>query len=354
MGERIHGSRRRFLQGAATIVATAPFGGLAAGAEAGDARELAAIGRAAEWLHSPRMTASHLLGKVVLVDFCTYTCINWLRTLPYRRAWAQKYGRHGLVLIGVHTPEFQFERNVDNVRRAVGQMGVEYPMVIDNDYAIWRAFENQYWPALYLVDGRGRVRHHQFGEGEFERSEMAIQRFLGEAGLGGPDGVVSVDGSGIEAAADWGQLRSPETYVGYARSERFASPGGVVRDRPRLYAVPDRLAVNQWAFAGEWAIGREASVLNSPTGRLAYRFHARDLHLVMGPPPRGGPVRFRVTLDGQPPGPHHGGDVDAAGDGTAVDQRLYQLVRQTGPVQDRRFEIEFVNPGVETFAFTFG
>ena len=325
-------------------------------ANAGDgvSRELAAIGRAAEWLNSPRLTPSGLAGKVVVVDFCTYTCINWLRTLPYRRAWAEKY-RQGFVLIGVHTPEFEFEKNVDSVRRALGQMRIEYPIVIDNDYAIWRAFNNQHWPALYFIDARGRVRQHHFGEGEYDRSEMAMQRLLAEAGAGGPrDGVVSVEASGVETPADWDNLRSSENYVGYERTARFVSPGGAERDRRRLYAAPARLALNQWALAGEWTMGREATVLSSPTGRIVYRFHARDLHLVMGSPQQGKSVRFRVSLDGQPPGPAHGVDVDEGGNGTAGERRLYQLIRQPKPIIDRRFEIEFLDAGVETFAFTFG
>ena len=317
-------------------------------------RELAALGRATEWLNSPRLTAASLLGKVVLVDFCTYTCINWLRTLPYIRAWAQKY-RQGLVLIGVHTPEFAFEQNVDNVRRAVQQLRVDYPIVIDNDYSIWRAFDNHYWPALYFIDARGRVRQHHFGEGEYERSEMTLQRLLAEAGAAGTgEGVVSVDGNGVEAAADWDNLKSPETYVGYGRTENFASPGGAGRDRRRVYAAPARLALNQWALAGEWTIGNQATVLSRPAGRIVCRFHARDLHLVMGPPRRESPVRFRVSIDGRPPGPARGLDVDEAGNGTAVDQRLYQLIRQPTPIVDRQFEIEFLDVGVETFAFTFG
>ena len=323
-------------------------------ASADGPRELAAIGSAAEWLNSPPLTPSSLAGKVVVVDFCTYTCINWLRTLPYRRAWAEKY-RHGLVLIGVHTPEFEFEKNLDNVRRAIRQMRIEYPIVIDNDYSIWRAFKNHYWPALYFIDAHGRVRQHHFGEGEYGRSEMAIQRLLAEAGVGGPrDGVVSVDASGVETAADWDNLRSPENYVGYERTAHFVSPGGVGRDRRRLYAAPARLALNQWALAGEWTIGRQATALSSPNGRMVYRFHARDLHLVMGPPRQGNAVRFRVSLDGQPPGPAHGVDVDEGGNGMAVEQRLYSLIRQPKPIADRRFEIEFLDAGVETFAFTFG
>ena len=337
-------------------IAAAQLGMLGALAEASgrEPRELAALGRATEWLNSPRLTAASLLGKVVLVDFCTYTCINWLRQLPYVRAWAQK-DREKLVVIGVHTPEFAFERNVENVRRAVQQMRIEYPIVIDNDYSTWRAFDNNYWPALYFIDARGRVRQHHFGEGEYERSEMTIQRLLAEAGAAGTgEGVVSVDGSGVEAAADWGNLKSPETYVGYGRTENFASPGGADRDRRRVYAAPARLALNQWALAGEWTIGNQATVLGRPAGRIVCRFHARDLHLVMGPPRRESPVRFRVSIDGRPPGPARGLDVDEGGNGTAVDQRLYQLIRQPKPIVDRQFEIEFLDAGVETFAFTFG
>jgi thiol-disulfide isomerase/thioredoxin len=316
--------------------------------------ELAAIGRASEWINSPRLTAASLLGKIVVVDFCTYTCINWLRTLPYVRAWAQKY-RQGLVLIGVHTPEFAFEQHVDNVRRAVQQMGIAYPIVIDNDYSIWRAFKNQYWPALYLLDARGRIRQHHFGEGEYEQSERSIQRLLAEAGVGGlGDGVVSVDARGVEAAADWDNLRSPENYLGYERTQNFATRGGADPDRRRVYSAPARLALNEWALAGEWTMGKQVTVLNGAPGRIVYRFHARDVHLVMGPSRAGSPVRFRVTIDGQPPGAAHGLDVDEGGTGTAVEQRLYQLIRQPRPIADRTFVIEFLDAGVETFAFTFG
>ena len=325
-------------------------------ADAGDgaSRELSALGRAVDWINSPPLTPDRLAGKVVIVDFWTYTCINWLRTLPYVRAWAQKY-REQLVVIGVHTPEFEFEKNVDNVRRAVRQMGIEYPVVIDSDYAIWRAFRNQYWPALYFIDARGRVRQHHFGEGEYERSETAIRRLLAEAGVTGlGEGAVSVEARGAEAPADWGSLRSPETYVSYERADNFVSPGGGELDRRRRYASPTRLALNQWALAGEWTMGKQATVLGSTTGRIAYRFHARDLHLVMGPPRPGTSVRFRVSLDGQPPGPAHGLDIDEAGHGTVAEPRLYQLIRQPMPIVDRQFEIEFLDAGVEAFAFTFG
>jgi thiol-disulfide isomerase/thioredoxin len=337
-----------------TIVG-AHIGRLGAAAAAGqEPRELVALGRAVEWLNSPRLTPLSLAGKVVLVDFWTYTCINWLHTLPYVRAWSQKYAQ-GLVVIGVHTPEFQFERNVDNVRRAVQQMRIEYPIVIDNDYSIWRAFKNQYWPALYFLDARGRIRQHQFGEGEYEQSERSIQRMLSEAGVAGTgNGLVSVEGSGFEAAADWTNLKSPETYVGYERSENFVSRGEAALDQRRAYATPARLALNQWSLTGEWTMGRQATVLNKASGQIVYRFHARDVHLVMGPSRPGGSVRFHVTIDGQPPGAAHGLDVDESGNGTAVEQRLYQLIRQPTPIVDRTFVIEFLDAGVEAFAFTFG
>ena len=355
MDRDVNHSRRHFVITAAMTIAAAHLGTFdTVEANGRESRELAALGRAAEWLNSPRLIPSSLAGKVVLVDFCTYTCINWLRTLPYLRAWAQKY-RQGLVVIGVHTPEFAFESDIDNVRRALQQMKIDYPIAIDNDYAIWRAFKNQYWPALYFVDGRGEIREHHFGEGEYDRSEKIIQRLLAEAGATGiGEGAVSVDASGVEAPADWGSLRSPENYVGYDRTDNFASPGGGKLDQPRIYAVPRRLALNEWALAGEWTMGRQATVLSSPNGRIVYRFHARDLHLVMGPPRAGNSVRFRVTIDGQPPGPAHGLDVDDRGNGTVVEPRLYQLIRQPKPIVDRQFEIEFLDAGVATFAFTFG
>jgi thiol-disulfide isomerase/thioredoxin len=339
-----------------TIAATrfGMFGTANANANDGVPRELAAIGNAAEWLNSPRLTPSSLAGKVVLIDFCTYTCINWLRTLPYIRAWAQKY-RQGLVVVGVHTPEFPFESNVDNVRRAVQQMKIEYPIVIDNDRSIWRAFRNQYWPALYFLDGRGRIRQHHFGEGEYDRSELAIQKLLSEAGIAGVgNGIVPVDGSGFEAAADWTNLRSPETYLGYERAGSFASRDAAALDQRRAYAAPARLALNQWSLAGEWTMGMQATALNKASGQIVHRFHARDVHLVMGPARPGSSVRFRVTIDGQPPGAAHGLDVDEGGNGTAVEQRLYQLIRQPKPIVDRRFAIEFLDAGVEAFSFTFG
>ena len=317
--------------------------------------ELPSLGSATEWLNSPPLTASGLRGKVVLVDVWTYTCINWLRTLPYVRAWAEKYKNQGLVVIGVHAPEFAFEKNVDNVRRAAKEMKVNYPIAIDNDFAIWRALKNEYWPALYFVDARGKIRHHQFGEGEYEQSERIIQQLLAEAGTGGiGHDLVSVDARGAEAAADWGSLKSPENYVGYERTENFASRGGAVSDKPHVYAAPARLKLNDWALSGDWTVEKKLTALNKPNGRIAYRFHARDLHLVMGPATPGASVRFRVLIDGQPPGAAHGIDVDDQGNGTVTEQRLYQLIRQPKPVADRQFEIEFLDPGVQAFAFTFG
>ena len=317
--------------------------------------ELPSLGGASAWLNSPPLTAASLRGNVVLIDFWTYTCINWLRTLPYVRAWAEKYREHGVVTIGVHSPEFSFEHNLENVRRAARDMRVEYPIAVDNDFAIWHAFTNHYWPALYLVDALGHLRYHHFGEGAYELTEMMLQHLLAEAGIDGfDDDLVSVDAQGAEVAADWDSLRSVETYVGLERTEHFASPGGAVLDKRRVYTAPERLRLNHWALAGEWTVGREATVLNEANGRIAYRFHARDLHLVMGPAARGTSGRFRVFIDGQPPGEAFGSDVDEQGNGTVTDQRLYQLIRQSGYIADRLFEIEFLDAGVEAFVFTFG
>jgi thiol-disulfide isomerase/thioredoxin len=317
--------------------------------------QLPSLSGATGWLNSPPLTAAGLRGRVVLVDFWTYTCINWLRTLPYLRAWADKYGDHGLVVIGVHTPEFDVEHDLDNVRRAVAELRVDYPVAIDNDYAVWDAFNNRYWPALYLVDAQGQIRHHRFGEGGYEQAEATMQRLLTEAGAGEVDQeLVSVDARGVEAAADWDSLWSPENYLGYRRTENFASSNGVVLDTPHVYAAPAGLALNHWALSGDWTVRQQATVLNRADGRIVYRFHARDLHLVMGPTAPGAAVRFRVLVDGKPPGTAHGADVDDQGDGTVTDPRLYQLVRQPGPVTDHTFEITFLDPGVHAYAFTFG
>jgi thiol-disulfide isomerase/thioredoxin len=317
--------------------------------------ELPSLGGATGWLNSPPLTADGLRGKVVLIDFWTYSCINWLRSLPYVRAWAKKYQAQGLVVIGVHTPEFGFEKNVDNVRRAAKAMNVDYPIALDNDYAVWRAFNNEYWPALYFVDAQGHIRHHQFGEGDYDQSEKVIQRLLAEAGVRGIDGgLVSVEPRGVEAIADWGDLKSPEAYLGHRRAENLASPGGALPDKPHLYAAPAKLKLNDWALAGDWTVEGQFALLNKPGGKIVFRFHARDLHLVMGPDARGVSVRFRVRIDGQAPKGDHGIDVDEQGNGTANEQRLYQLIRQAGPVADRQFEIEFLDPGVAAFSFTFG
>jgi thiol-disulfide isomerase/thioredoxin len=313
------------------------------------------LGGATGWLNSPPLTTAGLRGKVVLIDFWTYSCINWRRTLPYVRGWAAKYKDQGLVVIGVHSPEFGFEKNVDNVRQATKDIRIDYPIAIDSDLKIWRAFRNDYWPALYFIDAQGRVRHHQFGEGEYQESEKVIQQLLTEAGTGGiGHELVSVDARGVEAAADLGSLKSPETYVGYERAENFVSRDGTILDKRHVYVGPARLWLNHWALSGDWTVGRQAIVLNIAGGRIVYRFHARDLHLIMGPAARRQSVRFRVLIDGQPPGAAHGIDVDEQGNGTVTEPRLYQLIRQPAPVADRQFEIEFLDSGLEAFSFTFG
>jgi thiol-disulfide isomerase/thioredoxin len=317
--------------------------------------ELASFGGATGWLNSPPLTAADLRGKVVLVSFWTYTCINWLRQLPYLRAWHGKYSGLGLVVVGVHTPEFSFEHNPDNVRRAVQDMQIAYPVATDNDYAVWSAFGNHYWPALYFADAEEHIRHHHFGEGEYAQSEMVIQQLLAEAGsTGAGTDRVSVDPRGLEAPADWATLRSPENYTGYGRTEGFASPGGPVPGTPHGYTAAERLGLNQWALSGDWTMEAEAATVNAAGGRIACRFHARDLNLVMGPSTPGTPARFRVLLDGQPPGTAHGTDADGDGHGTAAQQRVYQLIRQPGPITDRTFEITFSDPGAQAYCFTFG
>jgi thiol-disulfide isomerase/thioredoxin len=317
--------------------------------------QLPPLSGATGWLNSAPLTPADLRGQVVLIDFWTYTCINWIRTLPYVRAWSAKYKDAGLAVLGVHTPEFGFEHNTDNVRLAVADMHVGYPVAMDNDYAIWRAFGNMYWPALYFADARGRIRHHQFGEGDYAQSEITIQQLLAEAGLGGAGtGLVSVEGHGVEAVAGWATMQSPETYVGYGRTERLASPRDAVLDARHVYAAPAQLSLNEWAISGDWTVGREAATLNEAGGAISCRFHARDLHLVMGPATRGSAVRFRVLIDGRPPVDGHGLDVDDQGGGVVTQQRLYQLIRQPGAVTDRLFEITFLDPGVQAYVFTFG
>ncbi|HEX7907388.1 MAG TPA: cytochrome c biogenesis protein DipZ [Paraburkholderia sp.] len=313
---------------------------------------------AVQWLNSQPLTLQDLRGKVVLVDFWTYSCINCLRTLPYVKAWAQKYKDQGLVVIGVHAPEFAFERNIDNVKKATHDLGVDYPVAIDNNYAIWRALNNQYWPAHYFVDAKGQIRYHHFGEGDYAESEKVIQQLLTEAGHAGASkvaiGLGSASAQGVQAAADAADIQSQETYIGYDRAENFTSPGGEVQDKAHTYAAPSQPAVNDWGLAGSWNVGAEHATLVNASGRIVYRFHARDLHLVLGPGADGKPVRFRVSVDGAAPGAAHGADVAADGSGTVTGQRLYQLVRQTGDVADHTFSIEFMDPGVQAFAFTFG
>ena len=317
--------------------------------------EMPSLGGATGWLNSQPLTTAGLRGNVVLISFWTYTCINWLRSLPYVRAWAEKYTDHGLVVIGVHTPEFEFERNFDNVRRAARDMRVDYPIAVDSNYAVWQAFDNHYWPALYFIDAQGQIRYRQFGEGQYEMSEMIVQQLLHDAGTGDIDHeLVSVDALGAEVTADWEDLRSPENYLGHDRTENFASPAGAILDQRRVYAAPAQLRLNHWALSGDWTMGHQATRLNEANGRIVYRFHARDLHLVMGPAAAGKSMRFRVLIDGQPPNVAHGIDIDDQGNGTLTEPRLYQLIRQPHPIVDREFEIEFLEPGVEAFAFTFG
>jgi thiol-disulfide isomerase/thioredoxin len=343
-----HDRRRSFLATAAATIAGLEVAMLGAtksvlhGMEIVTDNGLASLRRATTWLNSQPLTADGLRGKVVLVDFCTYTCVNWLRTLPHLRAWDAKYREHGLVVIGAHTPEFAFEHDLDNVRRAIKAMRVDFPIAVDNDYAIWNGFSNQYWPALYLIDVKGANRFMHFGEGAYDESERTIQQVLGELGAKGfsPE-LVTVDARGLEVAADWDNLRSPENYLGSARTEGF-----------RADHDASRLGVNQWTLDGDWKQSSRAVALNKPNGRIVYRFHARDLNLVMGPAAGGSSVRFHVRLDGQAAG--GGADVNAQGNGVASEQRTYQLIRQAGPIVDRQFEIEFLDPGVEAFCVTFG
>ena len=307
------------------------------------------------WLNAPPVEMADLRGNVVVVDFCTYTCINWIRTLPFVRAWDERYRDEGLALIGIHTPEFSFEHDTENIRTALRQMNVTWPIAIDNDYALWEAFANHYWPALYFIDATGRIRHHRFGEGDYEGSELVIQQLLTEAGGTGIEpGFVAADGKGPEAEADWDNLESRETYLGYGQTTGFVSPGSLVPDVGHAYGPPASLALNRWFLAGEWTVTREAATSDTPGGRIGIRFHARDVHLVMGPRSGQASARFRVSVDGEAPGTDRGTDVEADGTGTLVEQRMYQLIRQKGRVADRLFEVEFLDPGAQAIAFTFG
>jgi thiol-disulfide isomerase/thioredoxin len=309
------------------------------------ASKLAPLDRATTWLNSPPLRIADLAGKVVLVDFWTYTCINWRRTVPWLRHWADKYRDAGLIIVGVHTPEFGFEHVVENIRREAAEQNVTYPIVIDSNYAIWNAFENQYWPALYFIDAQGRIRHRQFGEGGYAQLEKVIQQLLAEAGhrSAKPESAPP-EGQGAEAAADWKNLQSPETYLGRNRSESFHF----------AQRTSSRLGPNQWTLEGDWTRTSEYAALNDAPGKVAYRFHARDVHVVMGPGGEGTPVRYRVMIDGMPPGASHGVDVDAEGNGRIDGPRMYQLIRQPGSIEDRLIEIEFLEPGVQVYVFTFG
>lgn len=320
-----------------------------------DEGELPSLDGAVAWLNSPPLTRDSLRGKVVVVDFWTYSCINCLRSIPYVEAWSEKYENDGLVVIGVHTPEFAFEKDQANISKAVKDLKITYPVAIDSNYAIWNAFGNQYWPAHYFIDASGRIRYHHFGEGEYDQSEQVIQELLKEKNsklnLGG---VVQVNGSGAEAPADLEDVQSPETYIGFARQQNYLSPETIAKNTPQAYTAPGRMDVNNWGLEGRWVVGPEKASLYSAPGKIIFRFHARDLHLVLGPGKSGKPIRFRLLLDGSAPGDDHGADVDAQGNGTVKDYRLYQLIRQKGKVEDRTFQIEFLDPGVEAFAFTFG
>jgi thiol-disulfide isomerase/thioredoxin len=300
---------------------------------------------ATAWINSEPLTPEALDGRVVAFDFCTYTCINWLRTLPYVRAWSEKYGEHGFTVVGIHTPEFPFEHDLDNIRPQLAGRGVDYPVAVDNDYAVWRAFSNNYWPALYIADRDGDIRYHHFGEGAYEESEREIQSMLGFE-----DDLVDVEPLGDEVSANWDDVRSPETYLGYERAEGFASPGGASLEA-RTYELPERSGLNQWALAGEWTMQLGNVRLDKAGGRLAFRFHARDVNLIMGAPQ---PVGFLVTVDGQQLGASHGVDTDEHGNGTVHEPRMYQLVRTADRVTERTFEIEFAEQGVGAYCFTFG
>ena len=318
-------------------------------------RPLPSFAGATGWPNGVPLDRTDLGGRVVLVQFWTLTCINWLRTAPYVRAWSRAYAGDGLTVVGVHTPEFGFESDLGNVRRAAAELQVGYPIAVDNDYAIWNGFGNHYWPARYFLDARHRIRHHRFGEGDYADSERVLQRLLVDAGAEGVGGELSdVAANGVEAAADWDSLRTPETYLGYPRTENFASSGGLVPDKPQDYAVPDRLRRNEWALSGAWTAVEDAVALERAGGRIAFRFQARDLHLVLAPAAPGAAGDFRVRIDGEPPRNAHGDDVDDDGNGTVTGPRLYQLIRQPGPVIERTFDITFSGAGVRAYAFTFG
>jgi len=310
---------------------------------------------AVAWLNSPPLTATGLRGKVVLIDFWTYSCINCLRAIPYVEAWAEKYRNDGLVVIGVHTPEFAFEKDQANIAKAVRDLKITYPVAIDSNYGIWKAFNNEYWPAHYFIDAQGTIRYHHFGEGEYDKSEEVIQELLRQKDATlRVAGLVQVSGSGATAAPDMDDIQSPETYIGYERQENYVSPEKIRRDAEASYTAPGRMDVNNWGLAGKWIVSGEHAALASVPGKIVFRFHARDLHLVLGPGKDGKPIRFRVLVDGALPGQDHGADTNSSGEGTVTGNRLYQLIRQKGKVEDRTFEIQFLDPGVQAYAFTFG
>lgn len=316
---------------------------------------LSSLSGATGWINSKPLSAKDLKGKVVLVDFWDYSCINCIRAVPYVRAWAEKYKNSGLVVIAVHTPEFDVEKQLQNVERAVRKFGIDYPVALDNSYAVWNAFHNQYWPAHYFIDATGKVRYAHFGEGTYEQSERWIQELLKEAGAKPvPSTIVNIEGDGVQAAANMSAVRSPETYIGYARAERFTLSGGIRRDANYLYPEPKYLQLNWWALIGHWTDHEQLAELDSAGGKIVFRFHARDLHLVLGPRTPGKPIRFRVSIDGHAPSTDHGVDTDAEGYGVVTEDRLYQLIRQNGMISDRTFAIEFLDPGVQAFSFTFG
>jgi len=341
------------------IGATALICGLVAIASgSGDEGPMPDLGGAVAWLNSAPLSSKSLRGKVVLVNIWTYSCINSLRELPYMKAWAAKYKDAGLVVIGVHAPEFGFEKDPANVKNAVSDLKIAYPIPIDSNHAIWSAFHNEYWPADYFIDRKGRIRYHHFGEGEYEKAERVIQELLGENGPAGPNGgLVRIAATGAEAPPSE-DVRSPETYVGYARAENFASPERVARDSRKAYSPPAEPSLNQWGFGGSWNAGAESGTLESAPGKIVFRFHSRDLHMVLGPGKNGPPVRFKVKLNGAAPGDNHGSDSSADGTGEIRQPRMYQLIRQKGSIDrvinDTTFEIEFLDPGVEAFSFTFG
>jgi len=328
---------------------------MAAGGPASAAPPTTDLSGATAWLNSPPLNLAALHGKVVLIDFWTYSCINCLRTLPYIKAWNEKYKSSGLVIIGVHTPEFPFEKDESNVRKAIHDLGLTYPVAMDDDYRIWRSFNNQFWPADYLIDATGQLRFHHFGEGDYDATEQQIRTLLAEANHQPlPTTPTSIAATGAEAAADSTDTQSPETYIGYHRAQNFVSPEGFNQNEAQLYQAPATLQLNQWALAGKWEVDRQIATSIAPSAAIVFRFHARDLHLVLGPSADGKPIRFRITIDGKTPGADHGVDTDAEGNGTVKEDRLYQLIRQQGTIHDRTFRIEFLTPGVQAYSFTFG